>query len=490
MGNYSLTDYFRELFLDGGGNPVIFSTVDFWILLILIIAGLSVVNRNDRARIIYILSFSLFFYYKANGLLIFMMLAQAFTDWNLSRFMVSVKSPVHKKAIFSLSLVMNIGLLVYFKYSDFLLLSANEIFGTDFPSSDVLLPVGISFYTFQTVAYMTDVYKGRTAPASSLINYIFFLTFFPILLAGPIMRAPKFLPQIETRPAVTSSMVWGGFWLLLIGIIKKAMIADYIMQFNSWVFDSPSDYTGLETFLAVIGYSAQIYCDFSGYSDMAIGVGAIMGYDLGINFDRPFRSVNITEFWRRWHISLSAWLRDYIYIPLGGNRKGRFRMYANLFVTMTIAGIWHGASWLFVIWGAMHGIGLIIHKMCRRYTGMLGDRFAVRLMSGVFTFMFVSMLWPFFTCSDMSSVVSVYHNILTSFDISYLIPFVKARPLWTFLVVLVFVSQMIPDSFVNLLKSWFVSAPLIFKFIIFVVSVQLVIQVSAGNVAPFIYLQF
>lgn len=489
-GNCNWLEYLGNLFLEGGGMPVIFSTIEFWILLIIILSGLIFVNKHNTARIVYILVFNMFFYYKANGLLILMMLSTSFIDFRLSRFISASSSIAWRRAMLAFSIIMNIGLLVYFKYSGFLLTSVNELFRTNFPVPDIILPVGISFYTFQAVAYMVDVYKGRTHCARRWLDYMFFLTFFPILLAGPIMRAGHFLSQIEKSPQVSKAMIWGGLWLLILGIVKKAMIADYIMQFNSWVFDSPADYTGMEALLATVGYSAQIYCDFSGYSDMAIGVGAIMGYDLGVNFDRPYRSVNITEFWRRWHISLSSWLRDYLYIPLGGNRKGKARMYFNLFLTMLVAGVWHGASWLFALWGAMHGIGLVIHKYLKPYLLRIDDSFFVKLLSGIATFSFVTLLWPLFACMEILDVMVLYHNMFTSVDLSYLQPFAEARMQWVVLVILVFVSQMLPDTFINSLRSWFVSAPLIFKFIIFVIAVQMVVQFSAGNVAPFIYLQF
>lgn len=490
VDNYSLSEYLKTLFLEGGGKPVIFSTIEFWLLFIVIIAGLSFFRRNNTMRLVYIFVFSLFFYYKANGILIFMMLATSMTDWLLSRQIARIDSGIRRKILFGISLFMNLILLVYFKYSVFVLSSLNGLFDAAIPLPDIILPIGISFYTFQSIAYMTDVYRRTTAPASRWLDYMFFITFFPLLLAGPIMRAGKFLPQIERNPSVTGNMIWSGFWLLLLGVLKKSVVADYIMQFNSWVFDSPADYSGLEILFATIGYSAQIYCDFSGYSDMAIGVGAIMGYDLGVNFDRPYRSVNITDFWRRWHISLSSWLRDYLYIPMGGNRKGKPRMYVNLFVTMLIAGIWHGASWLFVVWGALHGIGLVVNKFLSPYMQKTRDGFVSRLAGGIITFSFVTLLWPLFACKGIPEVCSVYNGIFTSVDLSYLWPFVEARPLWTSIVLMVFVSQMIPSSAIWKLRDIFVSMPLFFKLVAFVAVVQLVVQFSEGNVAPFIYLQF
>ena len=211
----------------------------------------------------------------------------------------------------------------------------------------IIAPVGISFYTFRTISYVVDVYKGKMPPVESYLQYLFYLSFFPCLVAGPVVRAKDFMPQLERTTDVTKAEIYGGFWLVMVGVVKKAVIADYLAQYSSIIFGSPETlqgYSGFELLMAGIGFTVQLYADFSGYSDMAIGLGAIMGFDLGVNFDHPFRSLNITEFWRRWHISLSFWLRDYVYIPLGGNRKGKIRQYVNLFLTMLIGGFWHGAG--------------------------------------------------------------------------------------------------------------------------------------------------
>lgn len=217
-----------------------------------------------------------------------------------------------------------LSILAYFKYANFFLWNWNQMVQGNFQPLDIVLPVGISFYTFQSISYVVDVYKQRIPPTKSWLDYIFFLSFFPALVAGPIVRADYFLPQIRKNRHPDGVDIYGGLWLIIIGIVKKAVIADYIAQFNDLIFNNPGAYDGLQTLMGVLGYTMQIYCDFSGYSDMAIGLALIMGFRLGINFNSPYQSRNLTDFWRRWHISLSSWLRDYVYIPLGGNRKVLF----------------------------------------------------------------------------------------------------------------------------------------------------------------------
>lgn len=479
-----------DFFVCNGGGPIIFSTIEFWVLFIVLLCGFSIAKRHLMSKVMYLLAFSMFFYYKANGVLVLMMVVMATIDFYLSKFLRRSIDRRSRLLAVSFSVIMNVGVLLYFKYYCFLIESINDIWSVSFHLPDIILPVGISFYVFQSIAYIVDVYKRKVEPAKKWISYMFFVSFFPIIVAGPIMRASKFLPQIESQRSASTKQIWGGLWLLLLGVVKKAVFADYIMQFNNWVFTSPADYTGIETLLAVIGYSAQIYCDFSGYSDMAIGVGAILGYDLGVNFDRPYRSSSITDFWRRWHISLSSWIRDYLYIPMGGSRHGKIRTYLNLFVSMTIAGIWHGASWTFLLWGAMHGLGLIVNKIYTSYIHLFKSSFFSKLIGGILTFGFVTILWPLFACGTIENAWLVYSNMFHSMDFSLLWPFLVARPEWSVLVLLVFVSQMVPMRTVNELRDWFVDCPLVFKFFILIFVIQLVTQFSVGNVAPFIYLNF
>ena len=232
-----------------------------------------------------------------------------------------------------------------------------------FTPFDIILPVGISFFTFQSLSYTLDLYRNRIRPVERLVDYVFYVSFFPQLVAGPIVRARDFLPQIFRADFVSRAMIGEGLFLIISGLFKKAVISDYIsINYVDRIFDNPLLYSGIENLLGVYGYALQIYCDFSGYSDMAIGIALLLGFRFNINFDSPYKSATITEFWRRWHISLSSWLRDYLYISLGGNRKGKLRTYVNLMLTMLLGGLWHGAALQFVLWGALHGVSLAIHK--------------------------------------------------------------------------------------------------------------------------------
>ena len=253
------------------------------------------------------------------------------SDFLIARRMARARTQGHRKAWVILSLVVNLGLLAYFKYTNFLGEAFAALWGGTFAPLDIFLPVGISFFTFQSLSYTIDVYRGQVKPLDNLLDYAFYVSFFPQLVAGPIVRARDFLPQIR-RPLLVSDEMFGrGVFLIACGLFKKAVISDYIsINFVERVFDNPTLYSGVENLLGVYGYALQIYCDFSGYSDMAIGLALLLGFHFNVNFDSPYKSASVTEFWRRWHISLSSWLRDYLYISLGGNRKGKLRQYLNL----------------------------------------------------------------------------------------------------------------------------------------------------------------
>lgn len=269
------------------------------------------------------------------------------------------------------ALVFMLGQLAFFKYTNFALgtLASFGLFSPDV-KLDLPMLIGISFFTFQSMSYIIDVYRRQMEPTRSITDFAFFVSFFPTLLAGPILRARTFLPQLRKPVVVTHEMMGVGTWFIIMGLFKKCIISDYIStNFVSRIFDNPALYSGLENLLGVYGYALQLYCDFSGYSDMAIGIALWMGFHIPANFRAPYKSDSITDFWRRWHISLSTWLRDYLYISLGGNRCSRWRMYFNQFMTMLLGGLWHGASWNFVIWGSVHGVALCAHKAWQKVLG-------------------------------------------------------------------------------------------------------------------------
>lgn len=479
-----------SLFSHQAGTPVLFSSGTFWLWFILFIAIYTFVHKQKTLMMLYVATFSLFFFYQSNGLVFFLLPITAILDFNFARLIHASSNPRARKCYLACSILLSIGILTYFKYTNFFIDTWNRLFAGNFRLCDLFLPVGISFYTFQSISYVVDVYKKKIMPTHSLLQYVFYISFFPLILAGPIMRADKFFPQITDKKVVKKEMIYGGLWLVIVGLIKKAVLADYLAQYNNWVFNDPLHYSGFEGLMAVVGYSAQIYCDFSGYSDMSIGIASIMGFDLGKNFNLPYQSTNLSEFWRRWHISLSTWMRDYIYIPLGGNRKGEFRTYINNLATMLVAGLWHGASWMFVIWGGLHGLGLALQKLNKPWLNRLPDNVATRFFSWLLTFSFVTFLWIFFRSSTMEGCINLIVHIGNDFDLAYLIPFFHARSTWCIFLILIFVLHAFPPRLHDGAKMLFIKTPWPVQLLIFALAVQLVVQFQTGNVQPFIYFQF
>ena len=470
--------------------PMLFSSGIFWFIFIIFLP-IYVLLKNSRAKmVLFVVGFSLYFYYKSSGFFFLMLIATSLVDWLLSWAIFRSKTKGRRLALMWLSVAISLSILGYFKYANFFLWNWNAMVQGNFQPLDIILPVGISFYTFQSISYVVDVYKKRLTPTRSWFDYLFFLSFFPALVAGPIVRADYFIPQLRKNLKPTSAMIWAGLWLVIIGITKKALIADYIAQFNDLIFNSPEAYTGLQALMGVLGYTMQIYCDFSGYSDMAIGLALIMGFKLGINFDSPYQSRNLTEFWRRWHISLSTWLRDYVYIPLGGNRKGVFRTYVNNFLTMLIGGLWHGAAWKFIFWGGMHGIGLAIHKACKPWLQKIPDNAATTFIFWLITFIYVSFLWIFFRGASFEDSILIVRNIFVDFDLRQFPQFVTERALWCVMMLALIVMHFVPQHWADYVQDLFVRSPWIVKLLVFLCCVQLVIEFMSAEVQPFIYFQF
>lgn len=486
----NIAENIKDQLLYDPSAPMLFSSGLFWILMIFFLPVYVLLRKSKWQMILFVIGFSLYFYYKSSGFFFLLLIFTSAIDWTISHIMAGVKKRAGRLALMWSSIAFSSGILLYFKYANFFLWNWNQMVEGNFQPLDIILPVGISFYTFQSISYIVDVYKERIKPTDSYLDYLFFLSFFPALVAGPIVRADYFLPQIRQNREASSNDIWGGLWLVIIGIIKKAIIADYIAQYNDLVFNNPELYKGVEALMGVFGYTMQIYCDFSGYSDMAIGLALIMGFRLGINFNSPYKSKNLTDFWRRWHISLSTWLRDYVYIPLGGNRKGVFRTYLNNFLTMLIGGLWHGAAWKFVFWGGMHGIGLALHKMCKPWLSRLPDNFFISFFSWAITFIYVSFLWIFFRAADFSDSILIIKNIFTDFHINYFPQFFEVRKIWCLMIALLFIFHFIPQSWGEKLEVLYLKSNWLIKLIIFIIVVQLVIEFMTEEVAPFIYFQF
>ena len=471
-------------------HPMLFSSGLFWVLFLIFLPVYALLRSRRQQMVVYVVAFSLYFYYKSSAWFFMLLIITSVLDWCLSRIMSDTRKLWKRRLCLWLSIGMSLSILGFFKYANFFLWNWNQMVEGNFQPLDIILPVGISFYPFQSISYIVDVYKGRVSPTETWIEYLFFLSYFPALVAGPIVRADYFLPQIQNRDHASREEMAAGLWLIILGLVKKAVVADYIAQYNDLIFASPTGYSGLESLMGVVGYVVQIYCDFSGYSDMAIGISAIMGFRLTKNFDFPYKSRNLTDFWRRWHISLSTWLRDYVYIPLGGNRRGTLRTYVNNFLTMLVGGLWHGAAWKFVIWGGMHGVGLIVHKALRPWLVKIPDTWPVKAASWTLTMAYVSFLFIFFRAASFEDAWLIIRNIFGNFDIAYLAPFVRVRYVWLIFVAMIIAVHSLPTRWINAAGDWFVRAPFGAKLAVFIVAVQLVVQFMSEDVMPFIYFQF
>ena len=493
-----ITDRLQALFAYDASSPLIFSSGLFLFLFAGFLLVYSVFRRAPMARIVYVIAFSLYFYYKSSGIYFLLLVFAAASDFLIARGIYRARFRWTKRWLVVLSVAVNLGMLGYFKYTNFLIDISNQLFGQGFLQfQNIFLPVGISFFVFQSMSYTIDIYRGQLKPLSNWLDYLFYLSFFPQLVAGPIVRARDFIPQIRQNPVVVTREMFGtGVFLILTGLFKKAIISDYIsLNFVDRIFDDPALYSGMECLAAVYGYALQIYCDFSGYSDMAIGLALLLGFRFPKNFDAPYKSATITEFWRRWHISLSTWLRDYLYISLGGNRKGRIRTYFNLLVTMLLGGLWHGAAVRFILWGALHGIALALHKLWlsvvpgSKATGA-EMRWFWRIPGIFFTFNLVCFGWLMFRAESMKTVQLMLHQIFTNFNPS-VIPQVLEGYAGIFLLVGIgYLLHMLPDRCDRWAQRFVTSLPTVVQVLLAACVIWLVMQVKSSDIQPFIYFQF
>ena len=401
-----------------------FLTIPFLVFFALTLTFLSIV-KEQRLRQIILLIASYFFYAYWDVRFLLLLIFQCLVVYIGAKMICRSRSIRDKqdsneaapsgKLWMILSVILCLGVLGFFKYFHFFT-------GGHFDALTIILPVGISFYTFQSISYVVDIYRGKLAKPESFLKVSLYISFFPQLMAGPIVRAKDFFPQLNTNPDITWDNIQKGAQVFLMGAIKKAVIADRLAVCVDAVFAAPMAYSGASILCAVLAYSIQLYCDFSGYSDMAIGVAKAMGYDLTRNFNLPYLSVNVTEFWKRWHISLSSWLQEYLYISLGGNRKGQVRTYVNLMLTMVLGGLWHGASLNFVIWGALHGLALVMHKLFMKWrrkctaSSAAGKSFGGtvgKLFSMLGTYAFVCICWVFFRAPDLSTATTILLRLFT-----------------------------------------------------------------------------
>lgn len=394
---------------------MLFNSIDFLIFFPVVVSLYFWLPQ--RYRWILLLGASYYFYAAWKLEYTVLIFFTTVVDYVMARAIAGSRDRQQQRTFLVISLVTNLGMLFGFKYFNFFNESARATFNLfnvfyNVPAFDVLLPVGISFYTFQSISYIIDVYKGRVAPERHFGIFALFVAFFPQLVAGPIERATHMLPQFHQFHAFNQTRVASGLRLMLWGLFKKVVIADRLAIYVNQVYNHPDDYTGLTLLLATYFFAFQIYCDFSGYSDIAIGAARVMGFDLMENFRQPYMAQSIAGFWRRWHISLSTWFRDYLYIPLGGNRVPLLQLYANVMIVFLVSGLWHGAKWNFVIWGALHGLYMVLGLWLGNLDAWKKSLAAVPATVRIFaTFHLVAFAWIFFRANTLTDALSIIRKL-------------------------------------------------------------------------------
>lgn len=477
-------------------NPLLFNTGLFLLLFCGFLLIYQIIRRWRTAKFLFVIAFSLYFYYKSSAEYVFILLGVCVSDYILGRAIEKFKKDWLRRTIVGLNVLINIGMLVYFKYFNLLYESFANLTGRDFDALNIILPAGISFFTFRSISYIVDLYRGKMEACKSFLAYTFYLTFFPPLLAGPVVRAKDMLPQVEANTSATKAMISEGLFLVMCGLIKKVVIADFIADgFVNRIFENPSLYSGFEVLMGIYGFIIQLYCDFSGYSDMAIGIALMLGYQFFDNFRSPFKAQSPTEFWHRWHISLSTWLRDYLYIPLGGNRCGVVRRNLNLMATMVLGGIWHGASWMFMIWGALQGVFLIGHKTIKHiWPKWNTENVAILSLRRIFnifiTFNLIAFSFVFFRAESLTSVNEMWIQITESFHFNVAPQFISEYFEIALIILAAYFMHFLPERYTSALKKTYNSAPVVIQSVVLVLVILLVIQVRQAEIQPFIYLNY
>jgi len=487
---------------------MLFNSIDFIVFFIFVLSTVVVV-KNRKFQHLFLLIASYFFFYYSSNYLIVLLIFSTLLDFYVGREIANAKSTSRKKVLLVTSLAGNLGLLGFFKYADFAILQFNflgEQFNlvNDIPFLNLALPIGISFYTFQTISYTIDIYRGKLEPSKSLKEFALFVSFFPQLVAGPIVRATVFLPQLREKIEaggsdlkqiiIHNSNLKLGITIMTFGFLKKMFFADNIAEFANDVFISP---VGSESFTIILGamaFGIQIYGDFSGYSDIAIGAALILGFKLPLNFNFPYFARSPSDFWRRWHISLSTWLRDYLYIPLGGNKKSFSRTYLNLMTVMFLGGLWHGASWNFIIWGMLHGVYLAIHKMINDRFPFIKNNYFFSSKIGIVISIFVTqylvfLAWiPFRVRNLNDALYSMQKYIILDFQVEKTVDLIISHQFAFSLIWIFIILQIIAYRKQNLAKI--ISEWPLWKWFIFLTSVIMMIIFTFGDSADFIYFQF
>ena len=448
--------------------------------------------RRRKLRLLFLLGASYFFYAKWNWRFVPLIWGSSTVDWWLGNAIGRARDERRRKLWLALTASVNLGLLAVFKYFDFGVESARALLGAlGFHPPDlalhVALPVGISFFTFESMSYVIDVYRGDIEPHQSYLEYLTFVAFFPHLVAGPIVRPRDLLPQLSHPARFDPVAGSDALFLIALGLLKKVAIGDYLaLNLVDRTFDAPLHHSALECYVAAVGYAVQIYCDFSGYTDIAIGSAALLGVRFPKNFDAPYKAHNLVDFWRRWHISLSTWLRDYVYISLGGNRAGRAHTYVNLMLTMLLGGLWHGANWTFVVWGGLHGAGLAFTRFVRGDSKPnAASSLLSRVLGVVFTFHFVTAAWILFRADSFGSAREFFARLAT-FTTYH--PNLDPRVLGVLAVGLT--SHYVPERWYERARTGFTALPAPAQGLALFAAALGVREMASAEAVPFVYFQF
>jgi alginate O-acetyltransferase complex protein AlgI len=547
----------QQTFLYSEDTPLLFTQVFFWGFFFFVLVGYSFLYPHRALRNAYLFLVSLFFYYKTSGFYVVILLVSTLSDFIIGKRIYQAERNVTKKLWVALSVFINLFILLYFKYAYFFTDNFNALFGTDvavtnhfaywsnsffgthFRFDKILLPVGISFFTFQTISYSVDIYRGLVKPVRNILDFGFYVSFFPQLVAGPIVRAADFIPQLYKEYKLTDRQFGLALFWILNGLLKKLFLADYIAgNFIDRVFANPGFYSGFENMMALYGYSLQVYADFSGYTDIATGVALLLGFHLPVNFNSPYKALSVGDFWRRWHISLSSWLKDYLYIPMGGNRGGSFFSYfmmiviiffvsilshtwlvpigfaiaillvaggmrissrfrnqidtnINLMLTMLLGGLWHGASWNFVTWGGLNGVGLVIYKFWKKVSPWADrTKWYNRVWSIFITFNFITFTRTWFRGESWEQSILMLRQIWGNFQLE-IVPDVLSSFSKVFLVMLMgYVIHWFPSDFKARYKEWVIAAPFMGKAALSFLVMFFIYQVISADLQPFIYFAF
>lgn len=469
---------------------MLFPTIEFAAFFAIVFAVTWLLNNQNDPKKWFLVAASYLFYAAWNPNYLFILFGSSLGNYLLALWMGSLPDGRARKWLLAFGVAANLGLLGVFKYYNFFVANVDNLLSSlgvqsSLPFLEVALPVAISFITFHALSYLIDVYRRELQPTRSLVDLLFYISFFPHLVAGPIVRAKDFLSQTTHRSEPENIRLAFAVFLILGGLFKKVIVANYLSTgFVDDVFQNPTAYSSADLWLAMYGYALQIYCDFSAYTDIAIGVANLLGYRFPQNFNQPYRALSIQDFWRRWHITLSSWLRDYLYKPLGGSHYGIAWTCFALMVTMLLGGLWHGASWNFVIWGATHGVALVVERLLG-FTGKDGARRLPPVIAWLVTFHFVCFAWIFFRSQTLDAALN-YLRVMFSFQ-SFA---VTVTPLVALMFVFGALTQIIPDRMQERAEVWYDRASLTVKIAIPVIVIWLIAAASPDGVPPFIYFQF